>query len=56
MGNDADTLKTMEEGAIRKLLDLPDDREVYAGVTMGYPKYKFKRLAPRNLAEVRYLE
>jgi nitroreductase/NAD-dependent dihydropyrimidine dehydrogenase PreA subunit len=41
---------------IRKLLGLPDDREVYASITMGYSKYKFKRIAPRKLAEVRYLE
>ncbi|NIS54209.1 MAG: 4Fe-4S dicluster domain-containing protein [Phycisphaerae bacterium] len=40
---------------IRKLLGLPDDREVYASITIGYPKYKFKRIVPRKLAEVRYL-
>jgi nitroreductase/NAD-dependent dihydropyrimidine dehydrogenase PreA subunit len=41
---------------IRKLLGLPDDREVYASITMGFPKYKFKRIPPRKLADVRYLE
>jgi len=41
---------------IRKLLDIPDDREVYASVTMGYPKYDFKRIPPRKLAEVRYIK
>ena len=41
---------------IRKLLDLPNDREVYASITLGYPKYSFKRITPRKLAEVRYLE
>ena len=41
---------------IRKLLDLPDDREVYASTTIGYPKYEFKRVPPRKLAEVRYIE
>jgi nitroreductase len=41
---------------IRKLLGLPDDREVYASITMGYSKYKLNRIAPRELAEVRYLE
>ncbi len=41
---------------IRKLIGLSDDREVYASITMGYPKYKFKRVIPRKLAEVRYLE
>jgi nitroreductase len=40
---------------IRKLLGLPNDREVYASVTIGYPKYKFNRIPPRKLAEVRYL-
>jgi len=41
---------------IRKLLDLPKDREVYASITLGYPKFKFKRTIPRRLAEVRYLQ
>ncbi len=41
---------------IRELLGLPDDREVYASVTMGFPKYKFKRIPPRKLAEVRYIK
>ena len=41
---------------IRKLLSLPDDREVYASITMGYSKYQFKRIPPRKLAEVRYLK
>ena len=41
---------------IRKLLCLPDDREVYASITMGYPKYEFKKIPPRKLAEVRYLK
>jgi hypothetical protein len=41
---------------IRDLLSLPDDREVYAGVTMGYSKYQYKRIPPKKLAEVRYLE
>ncbi|MCJ7500241.1 nitroreductase family protein [bacterium] len=40
---------------IRKLLGLDDDREVYASITMGYPKYHFRRIVPRDLAEVRYL-
>ena len=41
---------------LRKLCGLPDDSEVYASITMGYPKYKFKRIPPRELAEVRYLD
>jgi nitroreductase/NAD-dependent dihydropyrimidine dehydrogenase PreA subunit len=41
---------------IRNLLGLPDDREVYASITMGYSKYQFKRIPPRKLAEVRYLK
>lgn len=40
---------------IRKLLDLTEDRDVYASLTMGYPKYKFKLIPLRKLAEVRYL-
>lgn len=41
---------------VRDLLGLPDDREVYSSITLGYPKYKFKRTIPRQLAEVRYLQ
>ncbi len=41
---------------IRKLLGLPDEREVSASITMGYPKYEFKKIPPRKLAEVRYLK
>ena len=40
---------------IRNLLGLPDNREVHASITMGYPKYEFIRVIPRKLAEVRYL-
>ncbi|NQT23895.1 nitroreductase family protein [candidate division KSB1 bacterium] len=40
---------------IRNLLGILDDREVYASITMGYPKYQFKRIPLRKLAEARYL-
>ncbi len=40
---------------IRSLLGLGDDREVYASLTFGYPKYQFQRTPRRKLAEVRYL-
>jgi nitroreductase len=40
---------------IRKLLALPVSREVYASLTLGFPKYKYKRIPPKNLAEIRYL-
>jgi hypothetical protein len=33
----------------------PDDWEVYASITMVYPKYKFRRIAPGKLAEARFL-
>jgi nitroreductase len=41
---------------IRQMLALPEGREVYASVTMGYPKYRFRKAPPRKLAEVRYLD
>lgn len=40
---------------IRKFLDLPEDREVYSSITLGYPKYKYQRTIPRRLSDVRYL-
>lgn len=39
----------------RELIKLPEDREVHASITLGYPKYPFKRVVPRDLAQVRYL-
>lgn len=42
--------------AIRELIGLADDREVYAGLTIGYPKYKYKRIVPRKLADMQYLD
>jgi hypothetical protein len=41
---------------LRAMLGLPDNSEVYAGITMGFPKYNFKKVPPRRLAEVRYLK
>jgi nitroreductase len=41
---------------IRKLLVLPKGREIHASLTMGFPKYKFRKIIPKTLAEVRYLD
>lgn len=41
---------------LRDFLDLQDNREVYASITIGYPKYPFKKTIPREFAEVRYLQ
>jgi len=43
-------------GPLRNLIGLPDDREVYASITMGYSKYRFKRTPHRELSEVRFLD
>ncbi len=40
---------------IKNILGLPEDHEVYASITMGYPKYQFKRVIPRQLADVKYI-
>lgn len=40
---------------IRELLGLSKEREFYSSLTLGFPKYKFHKTVPRNLAEVRYL-
>ena len=39
----------------RELLKLPEGREVYAGLTLGYPQYKFRRSIPKEFAGVQYL-
>lgn len=40
---------------LREMLRLPDENEVFASLTMGYPKYKLKKTIRRKLSEVRYL-
>ncbi|RJR43237.1 MAG: 4Fe-4S dicluster domain-containing protein [Desulfobacteraceae bacterium] len=44
-----------EDPEVKQILNLPQDCDVYVGLTAGYPKYSFKRIVPRRLAEVRYL-
>lgn len=39
----------------RAFLELPDGHEVYASLTLGYPKYSFKKSIPRKLTGVRYI-
>ncbi|MCP4674681.1 MAG: 4Fe-4S dicluster domain-containing protein [Deltaproteobacteria bacterium] len=41
---------------IRQTIGLPDNHEVYAALTLGYPKYKFKKTIPRKLGQVRFIE
>jgi hypothetical protein len=40
---------------IREFLGLGKDREFYSSLTLGFPKYKFRKVVPKQLAEVRYL-
>ncbi|MFC2060081.1 nitroreductase family protein [Chloroflexota bacterium] len=40
---------------IREIIGLPNDREVYSGLTLGYSKYNYQRTIPRQVAEIRYL-
>ena len=39
-----------------KFLGLPDDHEVFAALSLGYPCHKFKKRIPRAGGTVRYLE
>lgn len=40
---------------IKRLIGLPEGQEVFASVTMGYPRYKFIRSIPRQMASVTYV-
>jgi len=40
---------------IRQFLGLSEDREIYTSLTVGFPKYKYRKIIPKRLAEVRYL-
>ncbi len=37
---------------ILEYLDLPDGHEVYASLILGYPKYKYNRIPPREEARI----
>ncbi len=41
---------------IRQTMEIPDNHEVYAALTLGYPKYKFKKTIPRKLGHVKFIE
>lgn len=41
---------------IKHLLEIPREREVYASVTLGFPRYRFKKVPPRKLFSVRHFE
>lgn len=53
--NDLIPLACNKSVKARELLKLPKDREIYASLTLGYPKYKFKRSIPKKFVEVEYL-
>jgi nitroreductase len=44
------------DSEIKKLLKLDKNQEVHVCVTLGYPKIPFRRVIPRRLAQVRYLD
>ncbi len=44
-----------EDPEVKRMLNLPENCDVYASITAGYPKYNLKRTVPRRLAEVRYI-
>lgn len=41
---------------ILHFLGVPEDREVYSSLTLGYFKFRYRKVIPRKLAEVRYLD
>jgi nitroreductase/NAD-dependent dihydropyrimidine dehydrogenase PreA subunit len=41
---------------LRNYLGLPEDREVYSSLTMGFPRFKFQKMPPRRCADIRYID
>ena len=39
----------------RELIGLAPDREVHLSLTLGYPKYRYRRTVPRAFASVEYV-
>ncbi len=41
---------------LRQLVGLPEDRDVYASLSLGYSKYKYRKIVPRRMVEVKYID
>lgn len=41
---------------LREMLEIPEENEAYAAVTLGFPRYRWKRSVPRRLADVRIVD
>ncbi len=40
---------------IERYLEIPDDRGIYGAITVGYPKFEYRKTIPRKEREVRWI-
>jgi nitroreductase/NAD-dependent dihydropyrimidine dehydrogenase PreA subunit len=40
---------------IGRFLEIPDDHSIYGAITVGYPKFQFRKIIPRKEREVRWI-
>ncbi len=40
---------------IKKCLDIPEGYEVYSALILGYPKFRYRRIPPREPVKVRWM-
>lgn len=49
------TMAAAKDAAVRRALGLADDQTLHGGLMLGYPKYRYVGVPPRNPAVVRWL-
>jgi len=45
----------LAEKKIERYLQIPDDRSIYGAIMVGYPKFEYRKIIPRNPREVRWI-
>ena len=45
----------LDKKKIERYLEIPDDHSIYGAITVGYPKFEYRKIIPRKEREVRWI-